>query len=469
MLKGVAFKEWAPDLANNVLSKAVNVHAIANGFTPVKAALGATPALSSRFNGGGTFISSTGVSTLIAANLGAYFKYTTSGWAAIGTGFTQVARNYFAQFGDDVIFAVGSAHPVRIYNLVSGSLNYPAPTPAPYGIDIAQVRDFVMCITTDNKARWCQFNNPADWTIGTNQADEQPSLWGQMRRIVGGEYALILTDRSVVRVSYVGSLNDIIFQFDEIAPEVGCMAAGSVCYTGRLVFFLSERGFEMCDGQTVTPIGDEKFNRWFFDTYSRADIADIWGAIDPRNSRVTWAMPGTPGRILEYNWVLQRASTIETDVTGLMTGYAIATPIDALDAIYGNLDAIPLSLDDPSFQGGNPALLIADGSNVLGTFAGRNLEATLQVDNVEPTPGRRSRIRELRLVSDATDASATLNARMRAGDAESIVSTATMRSNGKLPIRANGRYNDLEVTIPAGADWSFIQGCEVEFDPGGGR
>ena len=58
---------------------------------------------------------------------------------------------------------------------------------------------------------------------------------------------------------------------------------------------------------------------------------------------------------------------------------------------------------------------------------------------------------------------------MRIGDAENIVSTSLMRLNGKLPVRANGRYNTLEVTIPEAADWTFIQGCELEFEAGDNR
>jgi hypothetical protein len=219
----------------------------------------------------------------------------------------------------------------------------------------------------------------------------------------------------------------------------------------------------------VTPIADEKFNRWFFSSFSRSDIAKIWSTIDPRNSLVLWAMPGNPGTIIAYNWVLKRATTIRVDVAGLFTGYTSGIALDALDAIYGNLDAMTISLDSPSLQGGNPLLLIADSSNVLNALTGPNLEATLKIVDLEPTPGRRSRIREVRLITDATEAGVTIDARMRAGDAESIQSAATMRSNGKMPIRANGRYNSVTATIPAGAQWSYIQGCELEFEAGDGR
>jgi hypothetical protein len=443
--------------------------AVANGYVPVRAPQSATVPLGSPtfpFRGGGAFIDSTGTSTLLGARTDGVFKFFGASWAGTGaTGGAQQVR--FAQFGDSVLIANGSA--VQRYLLLTGVLG-PITAP-PSAIDVAQTRDFVMAITTDNALQWCQFNDSATWTIGANQADKQPSLWGQLRRIIGGEYVIAITDRSVVRGTYVGVEGglDIIWQFDEISAEVGCMASGSVSNVGRLIFFLSERGFMMCDGQTVDPIADEKFNRWFFDRFSRQDIANIWSAIDPRNSLVLWAMPGTPGTIIAYNWVLKRATVFEMDVQGMFTGYTSGTSLDALDATYGNLDAIPTSLDDPLFAGGNPILLICDSGNVFNALSGDNLEATLQLDNIEPTPGRRSRIREVRLVSDTTDASVTIDARMRAGDAESIRSTSTMRGNGKLPIRANGRYNNVAVTIPAATNWSFIQGCELEFEPGDAR
>jgi hypothetical protein len=72
-----------------------------------------------------------------------------------------------------------------------------------------------------------------------------------------------------------------------------------------------------------------------------------------------WGMPGTPGLILAYNWVLQRWATIETDVTALFTGLTAVVSIDAVDAIYGNLDAVTVSLDDPSLAGGNPILMLS--------------------------------------------------------------------------------------------------------------
>lgn len=463
MLKAAAFGEWLPDIATSGLSVANNARAVANGYAPVGAPQAVTDALPAAFNGGGAFIDSNGGSTLLGATNANVYRYS-GGWASVGAMASgQVVR--MAQFGDNALFAPGGV--VKSYNLTSTA--FTTPTDAPIAVDIAQVRDFVMAITDDNAAQWCQFNNSSVWTTGANQADKQPSLWGQMRRIVGGEYAIILTDKAIVRVSYVGSANDIIFQFDEIAAEVGCMVGGSVCNVGRLIFFLSERGFMMCDGAEVTPIADEKFNRWFFKKFARADIDRIWSAIDPRYSLALWAMPGDPGVVVAYNWVLKRATTFQIPVTGLFTGYTAGVDVDHLDALYGNLDAMPISLDDPSLAGGNPLLLVADADNKLTALTGDNLEATFRLENIEPTAGRRSRIRSVRLITDAVEGSATIDARMRAGDGEAVRASATMRSNGRMPIRSNGRYNTLEVAIPAGATWTNIQGAELEFEPGGER
>lgn len=458
--------EWLPDLPGSGLQVANNVRAIANGYAPVKGPQAVTIALGSAFNGGGAFIDSNGGSTLLAADASFLNKYSGSAWSAstIATG-SQVTR--LAQFGDNILAATGST--VKSFDLLTSAVT--TPTDAPSLIDVAQVRDFVMGITTDNAAQWCQFNDSAVWTTGSNQADKQPSLWGQLRRLVGGEYGVLLTDRSVIRATYVGVEGglDIIWQFDQISAETGIMASGSLCNVGRLVFFLSERGFMMCDGNEVTPIADEKFNRWFFRTYSRQDISKIWAAIDPRYSLALWAMPGTPGRIIAYNWVLKKATVFQINVTGLFTGYTSGISLDDLDAIYGNLDAIPISLDDPSLAGGNPILLIADDTNTLVALSGDNLEADLRLENIEPTPGRRSRVRQIRLVSDATDATATIDARLKMGDAENVVTASAMRPNGKMPVRSNGRYNTLEVTIPAGTVWSWVSGCELEFEPGDDR
>ena len=467
MLKEIQFGEFTPDIApshSNALTEAKNVLPIANGFAPVGSFQAVTSSLGDSVKGGGAFIGSDGHSTLLSATGAKLRKYSGS-WSDVSA-IATTARWYLAQFGDNIVYANGGQ--LGRYELIAGTASDLADAPA-NAIDVATVKDFVMCLTADSQVVWSAFNDCTGWTSGTNQSDFQPLLDGGTGvRIVGGEYAIVLQKNTIRRVTYVGP--PVVFQFDVISPEVGCMAAGSVANVGRLIFFVSERGFEMCDGETVTPIGDEKVNRWFFSRHSREDIASIWSAVSPRLSVVYWAMPGTPGRIIAYNWVLQRWSTIETDVTGLLTGRTSNVSIDSLDALYpSGLDSIPVSLDDPSLAGGNPLLLVVDGSNRLGSLSGTPMQASGVQKNIELTPGRRSRVRSVRMVSDASAASVSLNVKLNAGDGESLVSASSMRGNGKMPIRANGRYFDTHWAIPAGTQWSYVTGCEYEFEPGDAR
>lgn len=469
MLKEIPFGAWTPDLApskSNHVIEAWNVYPTSNGYAPVPGFEQIAPTLGAALVGGGSFASSTGVYTLLAATAAKLRKYTSHAWSDVLTPITTSKRWYFAQFGDNIVYANGGA--LGKYDLLTGAAANISGAPS-NAIDVATVGDFVMAALDDSQIQWSSFNDCTAWTPGTNQADIQPLLdGGPAVRIVGGQYGIVFQTNCIRRIQYTGQ-PDIWFQIDKISPEIGCMAGGSVAYTGRLIFFLSERGFEMCDGENVAPIADEKFNRWFFANFSRSDIAQMWSAIDPRNAFVLWAMPGNPGLIIAYSWTLKRGTAILVDNSALLTGLTEAVSIDELDSIYGDIDAVPISIDDPSLAGGNPVLMIVNNDFEIGALTGASLEATIRQDNIELTPGRRSRVRSYRPITDATSATVSINAKMKAGDAEARVATSEMRENGKMPIRANGRFLDTRLTIPAGHTWSYVQGGEYEFEPGDGR
>ncbi|MGJ3625958.1 hypothetical protein AB5I41_01475 [Sphingomonas sp. MMS24-JH45] len=124
------------------------------------------------------------------------------------------------------------------------------------------------------------------------------------------------------------------------------------------------------DGQALKPIGNEKFDQTFRDTVSQDDYEKLWSAVDPKRSLVMWGLPGTPGRIWVYNWVLDRASTIETPFAGLFTGYSSSLTLEQVSAAYPNLDTMPYSLDDPRFQGGDPRLYVVTTNNEIGALSG---------------------------------------------------------------------------------------------------
>lgn len=468
MLKAFKLGAWLPDISPNAtdtLITARNVFAGPNGYRPARSFSAITPALDEAFLGGAAFVGSDGTASLLAGTATDLYRFDGADWISVIDSLSA-GRWYFAQFGDNVIEANGGE--LLSYDLLAGMAAVIAD--APTATDVATVRDFVFVLEPDGDeltVRWSGFNDSEGWTEGVNQSGSQPLLsGGKGIKVVGGEYGLVLQANAIKRFSYVGG--DLVFQVDEISAEVGCMARGSVAQVGRLVFFLSERGFMLCDGNETRPIGNEKVDRTFFGLYSREDIQNISAAVDPRNPVVMWAMPGTPGTLWAYDWQQDRWTTLGMSLIGVFTGFTANISLDALDALYGDLDSIPYSLDDPRFAGGSPLLLIANSSSEIGTMAGDNLPATFKLPNVEPSPGERVRVRSLRPVTDADEVSATIDARARPGDAENIATASSMNLNGEMPIRANGRY--LGTTLVIDDDnWTFAQAVEIFCEPAGLR
>jgi hypothetical protein len=60
-------------------------------------------------------------------------------------------------------------------------------------------------------------------------------------------------------------------------------------------------------------------------------------------------------------------------------------------------------------------------------------------------------------------------ARARAGYAPGAVISGSMRDNGRVPLRANGRHIGVTHDIPAATNWTYCIGLELEYEQGGER
>lgn len=467
MLKRFEFGEYLPDQPLALLD-ARNVWPQANGYRPVMQFGGITPALAD-WQGGGAFVGSDGTAALLSGTATGLYRYSGGGWASV-LGSLAAKRWRFEQFGDLAIGVHGGA-PVR-FNLVGGTAAMLGG--APPASDMAATVRNQLWLAGDPanlvELAISGFGDAEGWTAGTNQCLYVPfQSGGEIMGLAGGETGLVLQKNAIRRGTYTGEAG-IWWQFDEISRNIGCMAKGSVAQAGHLVFFLSEQGFQVCDRNSVSPIGAEKIDRTFFAAYSREDIAKINAAVDPRATVVCWSMPGTPGRIWAYNWTLQRWSVIDVSLSGIFPGFTANTSLDAMDGLYpGGLDTVPYSPDDPRFAGGNPLFLIADAVGAVGTLSGQNMAARVAIKPTELALGRRARVRGARAVTDAVQGTVTLDVRARAGDPPKPVASGAIRDNGRVPLRANGRHVGMILDIPASAKWSYVIGLDLEYELEGGR
>lgn len=465
----VPFGEYKPDDAAHLtdgVSIADGVYAAANGYKPVGQASTIATALSGTFKGAAAFVSSGGTARFIAGN-GTNLYYLSAGsWTSVIGSLTVTDRWRFTQFGDEAICVNGGA-PIA-FQLVGATAATLAGSP-PTADLCATVRDFVVLGRTasnNQELSWCAIGDAHTWTPGTNQAGSQPLYsGGKIMGLAGGEYGIILQRYAVRRMSYTGDAADP-WQFDEISSNYGCMAEGSMIQAGRMVFFYSDRGFVMCDGTDVVPIGVEKTNSTFRAEYSDQEIRNMWSAFDPVRTLAIWVMPQ---KLWIYNWTLNRFTTASFDVSAAFTSFSEAISIDALDAIYGNLDSIGLSLDDPRFAGGEPRLTVVNLAGTFGILSGEPLEATFETPYIEYAKDREARIRRVRPIGDFPQNGLTLSTSSRKRLRGSITSDSytTMNAQGDMPTRIAGKDVKLKLVIEESATWSYAQGLEVEYAIGG--
>ena len=139
----------------------------------------------------------------------------------------------------------------------------------------------------------------------------------------------------------------------------------------------------------------------------------------------------------------------------------LATPFPSLE------DVTP-SMDDASFRGGDPLLMLFKTDFIGYTFeSGDNLEATIQLPRIEMFKGRNANVYSARIDGDMTAATLHLDGSRTIAGSQTRTTSTDFRANGDLPIRAEGRYIQPTVVLGAAASWSFAFGLELEGTPGG--
>ena len=444
-----------------------NAYPIVKGFAPLRAFQSVSDAITGDFKGGAAVIADDGTSYLLVGTTTNLQRYASGGWTDLATGLTVTDQWRFAGFGNFVVAVNGSV--TYVVDLSAGTAS--TLTGAPAGKSVVVVDPYVV-IGQDSGDLLSVFtsdvNDHTRW-VPDEGATQQPQLsGGEVMGLAGGEYGVVLQRRRIVRMSKTGDAT-LPFEYDPITENVGCASKGSVAQWGRSVFFLSDQGFMAFeDGQVLVPIGTEKVDRTFQALVPPDDYEGIFSAIDPVRKLVIWCVPGTPGSLWIYNYELQKWGRAQISCEGVFSAFTSSETLEGVSAANPDLDAMTVSLDDPSFAGGSPQLYLVQGGEI-GTLTGETLEMVLELGFMELTPGQRSRLRHIRPIGDSTATSITLTASERQGDAGSTVSGGSLRDSGRIPVRSSGRYHRLTWTEPAGSTWSYAHAFEAEYAGGQGR
>jgi hypothetical protein len=531
----IAFKDWLPDQPSilDSVSEANNVIPLAVGYGPFKLAVTFSGAASEALNNvfaakldNDVFIFAGGASKL--------FKVDNNDLSLVDEsqsgGYTGTGRWQFLQFGNLALAANGSEK-IQAYDVNSSTAFADASSDAPIAKYITAVRDFVVAGnigagTTPNKVQWSGINDATTWTTtATSQSDFQllPD-GGDVTGLVGGEFGIVFLEKAIVRMSYIGT--PLIFQFDTISRNVGCIEGNSIAQYSGTAYFLSDDGFYATNGQTLTGIGSEKVDRYFFNNANIGDIDSISAAVDPERNLVIWNYGNISGgrSLLIYNFETQKWCEADTDVDYLST---LATPgatLDGLDAAY-NINAgsfvvgksytirtvgstsftgigavantvgvlftatgagsgtgvaidmaasaaglktentLVTTLDDRLYKGGKFLFGGVRDTRII-TFTGTNATGSIITNDLEY--GYNSVLTLIRPSVDNGSANVQVASRRMLDDTITYGSSVSATAEDRCSVRSAGRYHRVALT-PTGANWSSAIGMDIEYSEQGTR
>lgn len=483
----VPFGEWLPDLpevGHVGATIARNVVPSEGAYKPLPSLIATTDTLDDGCRGAALFYDKDGEPVLMAGTTAKLYRITGAGVIDVSGGGYALPDGDFWSFErfNDLVIATNVADGPQQIDIETGTAFAALAGSPPRAKHVARVRDFLVLGDLDEggakrpRLRWSGFNDLTHWTTSLARQSDAQDLsedFGFVQGIVGREFGTIFQERAITRMTYVGVPE--VFQFDVVERERGVAAPKSIVPVGPYVFFLSEDGFYVWDGQQARSISDNKVTRWFFDRLEFSMRGAVMGASDRPNKSVVWAftdtVDGLPNQLLIYSWKDDRWTMAEVDCECLFSSASFGYSLEDLDS-FGDLDSLGFSLDSWVWQKGRPQLGVFDRLHRLALFGGLSLEAVLETAEFQVAPGRRVLVSELWPLVDNSAGSVTAQLGVRAqsvGDALAFGAVAAQNAAGFCPVRASGRFARARVTIPAGAAWTHAQGVEATYRVEGRR
>lgn len=389
----------------------------------------------------------------------------------------SVDRFRFATFGN-LVLATNFTDSIQKWQLGSSTKFADLGGTPPKAKYITTVRDFVVLGHTNdptdgergNRVWWSALGNAEDYVPSAVTQSDYQDVYdaGLVRGVVGGEYGVILMERAIVRMTYAGS--PLIFQFDTVERGRGCVSAGSVAQVGAAVFYLSDDGFYLFNGQNSTPIGAEKVDRYFYSQADQNSLHTMSSAVDVLNKLVMWSFKSNNAtsndKLIVYNWQTQKWSTGDAAVDCLAPARTTAMTLEQLDTLYTSLDAMNISFDSGVFNGGKLLLAGSSGSNIV-SFTGQPLTGTIETAEFQPLAGGRSMVTSVRPYVQGGSVSAAVASRATQRDSYSYGTSSAANADGLCAVRSSGRFHRVKVNLTD--QWEHAMGIDVDAAPAGMR
>ena len=217
--------------------------------------------------------------------------------------FASPLNNRFALtiqgFGDRVLFC-SSAVLLTSYNMLTGDIETITGSGIPNLVAIGINNDTLIGLS-NNAFHYASINSyngweePSDSNLTSTAGSQQFPDGGAGVAIINAN-ATYLFQESIIRQA-IPIQSSLRFAIRVVQTDLGLLSARSGVAQDNIVFFLSNSGFYMLSGETISPIGYGKIDRWFFDGID----GDITNSVDlelkdriiatsyPENKWIIWS------------------------------------------------------------------------------------------------------------------------------------------------------------------------------------
>ena len=453
---------------------------MAGGPTPVTAVTGLA-ALAAECRGAAVLVDTTGVRRNFAGTQTKLYELTSSTWtdvARVGD-YTGSSENrwMFAQFGN-IALATNDVEPIQF----SASGDFADITGAPDARIIVAAKDFVIAFNTndgtygDQSDRWwCSgFQDYSDWTPAVATQCTTGRLVGVPGDLTAGAtlgaYVVAYKERGMYLGQYVGA--PIVWQWDQVPGEVGCVGPEAVVDIGGAHFFVGPDNIWMYDGTRPTPVATGQIRQWFFNDLSATYKYRTIVHYDRQNQRIWIFYPsasstGRPDRAIVYHLVSRQWGVANRSVEAVFQFITPGITWDTLSTISSTWDALPsIPWDSQSWQAAGRALAYFNTSHELKSLTGTSDASSFSTGDMgEDDQVLYADPFRVRFLTTPTFAEAVGYTRDTAGGALTTNSSSVM-ADGKFNIRQSGRLHRYSINMTGDNE---VRGIVPKFKSGGFR
>jgi len=472
MVPLIGFAPDMPPFTPGVITDCANVVPTNNGFAAARSLVAQMPALSAECRGAAVTADISGTRRLYAGTGTQLYVQDGSTWATVsrGGGYTDGGDNLwsFAQFGNATVASNGLD---TLQANISGGA-FADISGAPKAKVVVASADFVLAFNTNDATYgaqgdrwWCSaFRAHTDWTPSVTTMATTGRLIGDGGDLTAacrmGSQVVAYKARSMFLGSFVGA--PVVWQWDKVPGDVGCVGQRAVCDIGGPQFFVGEDHLYIFDGTRPLPVGVGVVRQWFFaslDSLYRDRTICVW---DPTEGRVWILFVSTSSpdhkidTALVYHLVRQSWGVAKIGIEAALQFFQSGTTMDGAPGTFG--DAPVVSYDSALWASDSRQLALIDTTHTLTIASGPGLDSGMTTGDIGDDDVA-TMVRSLRLRYSVTPTSATVRGYTRAvaSDSLTLVGASGPLADGKLDCRQSGRWHRFAISFVGDVEFNALK------------